>query len=248
MKIFIVIFLMLSCACSVAETIKTIHFATEATYPPFEYIDESGTIKGFDIDVANALCKEIGAKCTFTYQTFNSLLTSLNLGKFDAIISAMGITAERQKQVSFTDSYYAPKGCFVALLAKHYMIADIFSKTVGVQIGTTFEKYLLDKYQRKINIKTYASIQEAFLDLIAGRVDMILTDLPIAQAWLEKNNNDQRFGIVDQPFVDPEYFGAGYGIAVRKDNKELLNALNKALTKIKSDGTYQQITKKYFGG
>ncbi|OGT35371.1 MAG: hypothetical protein A3F11_01885 [Gammaproteobacteria bacterium RIFCSPHIGHO2_12_FULL_37_14] len=227
--------------------IKTIRFATEATYPPFEYIDESGQMKGFDIDLANALCQQIQATCTFTNQAFNSLITSLNLGKFDAIISAMGITPERLKQVNFTTAYYVPKACFVTALDKHYTVADLLGKKIGVQQGATMERYVNEKYGDKVTIKTYASIQEGFLDLTSGRVDFILTDLPIAQAWLKKNNYDKQYEVMGKPIVDSVYFGAGYGIAIRQDNIELLNALNKALITIKTNGTYDKITKKYFG-
>ncbi len=228
------------------ESIKTIRFAMEATYPPFEYFDSSGKIQGFDIDIANALCANIGATCQFNHQAFNSLITSLNLGKFDAIMSAMGITPERLKRVAFTAPYYQPSAVFVAALDKHYTLDSIPGKKIGVQQGTTMEKYVNEKYGKQVSIKIYASIQDAFLDLIAGRVDFILTDSPIAQTWLKDKAHAKRFDFVAQPFTDP-LFGTGYGIAVRKDNTELLNALNTALAQIKANGTYNQLVKKYFG-
>ncbi|OGT43050.1 MAG: hypothetical protein A3F42_05325 [Gammaproteobacteria bacterium RIFCSPHIGHO2_12_FULL_37_34] len=226
-----------------AGPIKTIRFAVEATYPPFEYIDASGQIKGFDIDLAYALCARIKATCTFTHQTFNSLITSLNLGKFDAIISAISITQERLQKVSFTTPYYEPSACLVAAIGQ---ASNIVGKKIGVQQGTTMEKYINEKYGNQVSIKTYASIQEAFLDLISGRVNFIITDLPIAQTWLKKDNHDKHYGIIGKPIIDPLYFGVGYGIAVRKDDIELLNALNKALAEIKADGTYHTLVKKYF--
>jgi arginine transport system substrate-binding protein len=229
-----------------AEQIKTIRFATEATYPPFEFIDASGKIKGFDIDIANALCKKLNAQCTFSHQSFNSLIPSLNIGKFDALISALGITAERQKQVAFTHPYYEPSGSFIAAKSKNYALSDIPSKIVGVQQSSTFETYIRDKYAGKVTMKTYASIQDAFLDLVSGRLDIVLADTPIALAWFKQDKNGINYSIIDKPIVDPTYFGAGYGIAVRKDEQALLNALNKALAEIKADGTYATIAKTYF--
>jgi arginine transport system substrate-binding protein len=232
------------CNFAQAQEIKTIRFATEATYPPFEYIDASGTIKGFDVDIASALCKEMKVQCVFANQPFNSLIPSLKIGKFDALISALGITAERQKQVAFTNPYYQPSGSFVAPSAKHYLLANLPGKTIGVQQSSTFEKYLESQYGKRISMKTYASIQDAFLDLISGRVDVVLADTPIAQDWLK---NNAQYSIVEKPIINHEYFGAGYGIAVNKDASQLLNALNTALAKIKNNGTYASITQKYFG-
>ncbi len=237
--------LFLICHTVFADQIK-IRFATEATYPPFEYINEAGQIQGFDIDIANALCKKIHAQCTFSNQSFSSLIPSLKIGKFDALISALGITAERQKQVSFTHAYYEPTGSFVAARSKHYGIADVIGKTVGVQTSSTFETYVKDKYGSKVTMKSYASIQDAFLDLVSGRVDLVLADTPIAEAWLKQKNNSTTYGIVDKPIVDPAYFGSGYGIAVRKEDTDLLNVLNKALDEIKADGTYAKMAKHYF--
>jgi len=230
-----------------ATPARVINFATEATYPPFEYVDEGGNIKGFDIDLANALCQQIKAQCTFTSQSFNSLITSLKLGKFDAIISALGITPERQEQVSFTNSYYQPSGSFIAQTSDHYTLASLPGKTIGVQTGTTFEKYLQDKYSGKITVKNYGSIQDAFLDLDSGRVDAVLADTPIAQTWLQQGDKATRFSIVDKPINDDAYFGSGFGIAVRKDDATLLTALNQALAVIKANGVYANLMQKYFG-
>jgi len=225
---------------------KTIRFATEATYPPFEFIDEAGEITGFDIDIAKALCQQMKVQCTFSNQSFNSLIPSLKLGKFDAIIAALGITSERQKEVDFTPSYYEPSASFIALTKKRYSISDMHGN-VGVQQGTVFEKYLNEKYKNNINIKTYASAQDAFLDLVSGRLDAVLVDTPIAVSWLLKNQNDKNYSIVEKPIVDHDYFGSGYGIAVNKNNNDLLNAFNQALIEIKANGTYEKIVKKYFG-
>jgi len=245
-KILSIILTLLMCSIVYAADNKVIRFGTEGTYPPFEYVDESGELRGFDIDIAKALCKEMNAECKFFNQSFNSLIPSLKLGKFDAIIASIGVTAERQKQVSFTDSYYQPSGSFVAAVDKHYTLSDVDGKTVGVQLSSTLEKYMQNKYRNKVKLKTYASIQEAFLDLVAGRVDMVLADTPVAKAWLKQNNNTQ-YAIVDKPIIDEEYFGTGYGIAVNKKNTELLNALNTALAKIKANGTYEKIAQQYFG-
>lgn len=244
MRLFMSLIMLLFSTSVVASEIKSIKFAMEATYPPFEYIDAAGQMQGFDVDLAKALCQELQATCTFSNQAFNSLIPSLQLKKFDAIISALGITPQRLTQVAFTQSYYQPSGSFIAASAKHYQLTDLAGKTIGVQIGSTFEKYLQEKYGSQVKQKSYASIQEAFLDLIAERVDVVLADTPIAQAWLQ--NHQAKFALIGTPIVDEKYFGSGYGIAVRKNDVALLNALNQALTTLKANGTYTKIVNKYF--
>lgn len=245
-KIFAILILAL-CHVVFAFPIKSIKFATEATYPPFESIDKTGKIVGFDIDIAMALCQQIGAQCSFTNQPFSSLLPSLRIGKFDAIISALGITAERKTQVSFTNPYYEPSAVFIALLERKYKsIDDLSGKTIGVQQATTMEKYLQGKYANRVTVKTYASIQDAFMDLTSGRVDAVLADTPIASDWLKLGGNKKLAGPVGKPIIDHEYFGEGYGIAVHLNNNDLLNAFNNALNTIKANGTYDAIKNQYF--
>lgn len=232
--------------CSSFASAEPLKWATEATYPPFEMIDENGEVTGFDVDIAKALCTQIKAECTFSNQAFDSLIPSLQIGKFDAIIAAIGVTEERAQQVAFTDSYYEPSAVFVASSDKHYQLKDVAGKAIGVQTGSTFQSYLKNKYADQILMKSYASIQDAFLDLAAGRIDMVIADTPIAAAWLKASDNAESYSIVEKPVVDPTYFGTGYGIAVSKSNPALLRQLNAALQVIKKNGTYQAILKRYF--
>lgn len=226
---------------------QTIRFATEATYPPFEYTDASGQIKGFDIDIAKALCKQMKVNCTFSNQPWDSLIPSLKLGKFDALIGAMAITPERQKQVDFTQPYYAATAEFIAAKNNNFVISPegLKGKNIGTQGGTTFENFLKAKYP-DAKVKTYASLQDAYLDLVAGRVDMVLGDTPMSQEWLKKDNNSKNYAVVGTPVASLEYFGSGYGIAVQQGNTELAAAFNKALADIKAIGTYNLIVRQYF--
>ncbi len=224
-----------------------VRFATEATYPPFEYMDEDGVIQGFDIDIAKAICQVEQLQCTFSNQAYNSLIPSIQMGKFDAAIAAMGVTPEREEQVNFTASYYVPSAVFIAPLSVHATLASVKGSIIGVQQGSTFESYLKAKYGNTVTLKKYASIQETYLDLIAGRVDMVLADTPIAKDWLSKSDHAKVFGIVEKPIIDHEYFGTGYAIAVNKNNADLLEQLNQGLKTIQKNGTYQKIYHAYFG-
>lgn len=244
-KILASLLCVLSCQAMAAPL--NIRFAMEATYPPFESMSADGQIQGFDVDLAKAICASIKAECTFSNQAFNSLIPSVQIGKFDAIISAMSVTDERKQQVNFTNSYYEPTAAFVAPMSAKENLNNIAGKVIGVQQGSTFESYLKDKYAGKVTIKNYASVQDAFLDLISGRVDMVLADTPIVTDWLKKIDHVNQFGIVGQPIVDHTYFGTGYAIAVNKNNADLLESLNQGLATVKKNGTLSKLYQSYFG-
>lgn len=227
---------------------SSINFATEATYPPFEYVAPSGQIKGFDIDLANALCQELHVTCTFTNQPWTSLIPSLKLGKFDALISAMGITQEREQHVDFTEPYLPATASLLALTADHLQLSpdSLKGKTIGVQGGATMETYMNKRYKNVVTIKPYASLQDALLDLTSGRLDGVFGDTPSLTDWLNKHDSAHKYGLVGAPVQDAEIFGAGYAIAVNKGNTELKDAFNRALKQIKENGVYDKLVNAYF--
>lgn len=229
----------LSASASAADTIR---FATEASYPPFEFVDASNNIQGFDIDLANALCKEMQATCTFSNQAFDSLIPGLKFRRFEAVIAGMDITPERQQQVAFTQPYYDNSALFIAQKGKVADVAALKGKRVGVQNGTTHQKYLMDKHT-EITTVPYDSYQNAVLDLKNGRLDAVFGDTAVVNEWLKQNDN---LSSVGQNVTDKDYFGIGLGIAVRQNNEALLKQFNEALDKIKQDGTYETIYKKWF--
>ena len=228
-----------SLSASAAETIR---FATEAGYAPFEFVDSSNKIQGFDIDLANAMCKQMQATCTFTNQSFDSLIPSLKFRRIDAVISGMDITAERLKQVSFTNAYYDNSAIFFAQKGKFADLAALKGKRVGIQNGTTHQKYLLDKHP-EITAVPYDSYQNAVLDLKNGRIDAVFGDTAVVQEFLKQNPS---LGTVGNKITDQSYFGNGLGIAVRQNNTELLGKMNDALAKVRQDGTYKALYTKWF--
>ncbi|MDX7991482.1 arginine ABC transporter substrate-binding protein [Xenorhabdus sp. Reich] len=220
----------------------TLRFATEATYPPFEFIDANNKIQGFDIDLTNAICAKLNAECTFTNQAFDSLIPSLKFRRFDVLMAGIDITPERQKQVDFTHTYYDNSASFIAIKGKFANIADLKGKQVGLQNGTTHQKYLMEQH-KEIKTVPYDSYQNAILDLKNGRIDAVFGDTAVVNEWLKKN---KELGTVGDKVTDKNYFGTGLGIAVRKGNTELRDKLNKALDEIKQDGSYETIYKKWF--
>lgn len=228
-------------AFSAAATDK-ISFGSSATYPPFESLDASSQIVGFDIDLAKALCKQMQADCTFTNHAFDSLIPSLKFRKYDAVISGMDITPERSKQVAFTNPYYANSAVVIAKKGAFKSLDELKGKRIGMENGTTHQKYLQDKHP-EIKTVSYDSYQNAIIDLKNGRLDGVFGDTAVVNEWLKTN---PQLGTVGEHVTDPQYFGTGLGIAVRPDNKALLKKLNDALAAIKADGTYQKISQQWF--
>ena len=221
-----------------AANAQEITFEMEPSYPPFETTNEKGEIIGFDVDVANAICKEIQATCNFKSQSFDALIPSLKAKRFDAAISAMDITEARAKQVAFSNAYYDSSASYVALKGK----ADLASaKTVGVQNGTTFQQYTAAE-TKQYNAKSYASLQDAILDLKNGRIDIIFGDTAVLSDMISKESEIQ---FVGEKVTNKKYFGNGLGIAVNKSSKELLESLNKGLETVKANGEYQKIYDKW---
>ncbi len=221
-----------------AAQAKDITFAMEPSYPPFELTNEKGEIIGFDVDVANAICKEIQATCHFKSQAFDALIPSLKAKRFDAAISAIDITEARAKQVSFSDPYYDSSASFIGVKGKADLAA---AKNVGVQNGTTYQQYVVAE-AKQYTPKSYASLQDAILDLKNGRIDVIFGDTAVLADMLTKQAD---LAFVGDKVDNKKYFGNGLGIAVNKGSKELLADLNKGLAAIKANGEYQKIYDKW---
>ncbi|MCH7371530.1 MULTISPECIES: transporter substrate-binding domain-containing protein [Aeromonas] len=223
---------------------KEIKFATEATYAPFEYLDDKNEFQGFDIDLARAICAQAKLECSFHNQAFDSLIPSLKFRRYDAAIAAMDVTPERAAQVDFSDIYYENSAVFVAKKGSFKGPEEMVDKTVGVQNGSSHQSYLVDNWISKgLLTVPYASYQSAFLDMMNGRTDGVFADTAVAADWLKQHKD---YGVIGAPVTDAKYFGTGFGIAVAKDNQELLGQLNKGLAEIKANGTYQKIYDKYF--
>lgn len=223
---------------TVANTV--LHFGTEASYAPFEFVGADNQITGFDIDLAKALCKEINATCQFHNQLFDSLVASLKYRRIDAAIAAMDITPERAKQVLFTESYYLNSALFVANKKQFNSISALNAKRIGVQNGTTHQKYLID---HKMTAVPYDSYQNAIIDLKNGRVDAVFGDSTVIYESLKQEKGLEAVG---NKIQDKKYFSTGLAIGLRHGNESLQQQLNTALNKIKAEGVYQKIYDKWF--
>ncbi|MDO4698676.1 MAG: transporter substrate-binding domain-containing protein [Pasteurellaceae bacterium] len=228
-------------AASAFANAQTITFAMEPSYPPFELTNEKGEIIGFDVDIAKAICQEIQATCQFKSQSFDSLIPSLIKGRggFDAAISAIDITEARLKQVAFSDPYYESSASFIAVKGKFNTLSD--AKKIGVQNGTTYQQYV-NAEAKQFASSSYASLQDAILDLKNGRIDIIFGDTDVLREMFGKNPD---LGFIGEKVTDKRYFNNGFGIAVNKSNNALVESLNKGIAAIKQNGEYQKIYDKW---
>ena len=224
---------------------KTLIIGTEGSYPPFNSLTADGSLVGFDIDIAKALCARMKVECKFVTQDWDGFIPALQAGKFDAIIASMTITEERRKQVAFTQKYYETPLSLVAPKESDLAATDpasVAGMTVGVQAATRQAVYAEDFYARAgARLKQYPSQEEAMQDLLNGRLDVVLADRFMLQSWLKDDS-----GGCCKMIGDVEGTAAQAGIAVRLEDHELLDRFNAALDAIIADGTYKAIRSKYF--
>ncbi len=209
---------------------KSIKVATDATWPPMEMIDANKQIVGYDIDFLRAVAKEAGVAVEFKNTAWDGIFAGLDSGQYDAIISSVTITEERKAKYDFTDAYTSIGQILVVPKTdkKSKTIADLKGKKVGSQIGTTGAMEV--KKVAGVESKTYDEIGLAFEDMAAGRIYGVVCDEPVAAHFaLQKKEYKEKFMIVGKPFTKE-----GYGIVVKKGNKELVDQLNKGIKAVKA--------------
>jgi len=220
---------------------------TEGAYPPFNNLEADGTLTGFDIDIAKALCAEMKAECTFVTQDWDGIIPALIAKKFDAIVASMSITAERKEKVDFTNKYYNTPPAIV--VPKDSPITEateaaLAGKTLGAQGSTTHSNYA-EAHMKGADIKLYPTADEYKLDIANGRIDAVIDDVVVLSEWL-KTADGACCKLLGTLPIDPVINGEGAGIAVRKGDDALREKFNKAIEAIRANGKYKEINEKYF--
>ncbi|MGF1592522.1 MAG: ABC transporter substrate-binding protein [Kiloniellaceae bacterium] len=231
-----------------AQDMKKVRIGVEGAYPPFSEVTADGQLVGFDIDIANALCAEMKVECELITQDWDGIIPALQARKYDAIIASMSITPERKERVDFTKKYYNTPAKFVRKKGSGIEITkeSMAGKVVGVQRATIHDNFVSDVYGGTVEVKRYATQDEAYLDMVAGRVDLLLADSVALDGGFLQTDAGKDYEFVGPDYNDPQYFGEGAGIAVRKGESELLGKLNAAIEAIRANGTYKAIQDKYF--
>jgi polar amino acid transport system substrate-binding protein len=232
-------------ASAMAEQVK-VGFAAEP-YPPFTSLDASGKWVGWEVEFADAVCKEAKLDCVITPVSWDGIIPALTTKKIDMIVGSMSITEERLKTIDFSDKYYnTPTGIIGAKDQKFDATpASLAGKIIGVQVSTVHADYAKKHFTDAAEIKEYQTQDEANQDLAAGRIDAIQADAIALDAFLKSEAGAccEHKGNVED---DPAVLGLGVGIGVRKEDGALKEKLNAAIKAIRANGTYDTFSKKYF--
>ena len=248
-----------------ADSIK---IGTEGAYPPWNSKDAAGNLIGFEVELANELCKIMKHDCTIVEQDWDGMIPALVSRKFDAIMAGMSITDERKKTINFSQGY-ADEVASLAVMAgskneglktlSAINLTDISAeeqetldvlvkafkgKTIGVQTATIHQNFLDSGMMGKIKVRTYKTQDEVNLDLAAGRIDAALAAAVAFTDYAEKSGKNV---VLTGPTFAGGAFGNGVGVGIRKGDSELINDFNAAIDKARDDGIISKLAIKHFG-
>ena len=219
--------------------------ATEAGFMPFEYVGETGQLLGFDMDLIRAIGQVLGLEVKIDNISWDGLIPALLNNNYDAVIAGVTITPERQNSVDFSDPYFESVLTIVTKQGATSLASldSLTGKAAAVQISTTGDFTASDLYDegKLKSVSRFDTVADAMQAVIIGVADVVIVDLPVAQAYLDANPHAPL--IAAGAVAANEY----YGIAVNKNNQELLEQINSALIELEENGTYAEIYNKWFG-
>ncbi|MGI4984684.1 MAG: ABC transporter substrate-binding protein [Janthinobacterium lividum] len=239
-------------ACSGVAAAKdwaTIRIGIDPTYPPFESVTKDGAVVGFDVDLGNALCARLKAKCVWVQSSFDGLIPGLQARKFDVILSSMAATVKRREQIDFTNRLYRNQTRLIVGAGSGLLptAGVLKGKRVGVEQGTVQESYGRQKWaDAGVQIVAYQSYDQAYADLASGRIDGVLMDAVQGQQGFLDTPAGKGYAFGGDVVYDRTIMGDGDAAGVRKSDPDLRQALDGAIAGILADGTYQRIEKRYF--
>jgi polar amino acid transport system substrate-binding protein len=231
---------------AVAET-QVLRIASEGARPPYNYFDNN-ELAGFEIDLGRELCTRMKVICKFIAQDWDGLIPGLLAHQYDAIMAAFEITDEARTKIAFTEPYIRMPSAMMG--SKTNPIKDtspqgLKGKSIGVEAGGAHQAYAEALYNQS-EIRPYASLEEAILDLAEGRVDVVIGDKDALTDYLKTRHDVQSCTLIATLPRDPAFFGEGIAIGLRKKDETLKAQFEKALDATQADGTFAKIRAKYF--
>jgi polar amino acid transport system substrate-binding protein len=225
-----------------------VRFLTESDFPPFNFYDEDGVLVGFNVDVARAICLELGTACDIKVRPWGELLLALKRGEADAVIAAHAVTPQALTMVDFTDRYFYTPGRFAGKLGGESIEMTpegLESKRIGVAKDTAHEAYL-KAFFRSSAIKPYESPDLARDALIQGEVDYVFDDGISLIFWLHGTASKRCCEMKGGPYLEPKFFGDGIAIAVPKNDQQIKTLINGALARLRANGRLDELVERYF--
>lgn len=243
-----------------------IRIATEGAYAPWNFSGPNGTLEGFEIDLANDLCKRMNKECEIIAQNWDGIIPSLTAGKYDAIMAGMSITPKREEVIAFTTPYAAAINSFAVLddsdlanlpMAGKPLSVDseaakpvleeiaklIAGKTVGVQGSTTASAFMEQYFKDGAETREYKTTEEHNFDLVSGRLDAVVANATVLAAAMEKE--DMAGTKLAGPLFSGKVFGM-IGIGLRKEDAALKAEFDTAIEAARMDGTIKTLSEKWF--
>ncbi len=232
-----------------AQESATLRFGTALGYAPFEYRGSDGQMTGFEIELGNAICAQLQKHCQWVETEISTMIPALKSRKFDAILASIAITEPRKKQLLFSDKVHGGSSRIVARANAGLteQVATLSGKSIGVEQGTNDESFAKQKWAPQgVKVVSYSNQDVAISDLIAGRLDGVLTGEVQGQLGFLDTDKGKGFAFAGGAIKDPILGTGDSAIGVDKNNPQLVASINQALKTLRADGTYQKIASKYF--
>lgn len=232
---------------AMAQETRTVRIATEGAFPPFNYLDNNEP-QGFEIELGRAFCAAMKADCVFVVHDWEGILKALVAKEYDAAMASLLVTDKRKERIAFSRPYYRIPVSFIA--RKDFDVAGLTPAALaGKRIGTTDRSehaaFLEERYPQS-ELRTFGKFEDANLDLLSGRIDLVLGDRIALNRFLEAKDGSACCRLVGDAPHDLAFYSPGIAIGLRKQDKELRDSFNRAIEAVMADGTYDRIRAKYF--
>jgi len=225
-----------------------IRFLTDSEFPPFHYYDEDGVLTGFDVDLARAICLELGTQCEIRALPWNELLPALRRGEADAVIAAQRITPSLLKDFDITDRYFYTAAWFAGLRGgqRQAITPELLERRrIAVARGSPHEAYLRTFF-RESAIETTETVEQAREAVRQGRADLVFGDGIGLVFWVNGSLSQDCCELKGGPFFEPKFFGDGLAITVPRQDIELKRMINRTLERLRRSGRYEELILCYF--